>query len=435
MDRQRRGGIDPAFSLSAAERDTNTTKNSGCAAERDTSTANGLEEQIATEMWETSAKGRAMTVWRGSIRKDLKRVSIHGPPGMKERWKQWRREHFDRTWRQQIGSARRVRGMSAKMRMARAVKKWQQTEQPNRYSDDEKWAERRWERGMKMSSVELWKQWARKKMDTDRWMADTDWSAWNAWKTLKAFSGWRRHTRTRSEARNDTSKRRCMRHMLGQTQHWRRSMRNTETANATRETADREAVTEAGTHWINSHREGTGRSQKHTYMQQFRKHRALKLWNQWFRAWRWMSEKGLRIAAQTMERYRKTMAYWHLKHTCRIRRAAKEAIESMYKAAGNTSMYTCSCKRCSCTTMVNNRGSKCEGCQRKGCNRSRGEQHQRHGDHGAGGEGDEAGPSEPAGETESAKTKRTEQQKMTPAGQWQAQEMARMTRLTMEKME
>ena len=73
MDR-RRGGV--KFSLSAAERDTNTTKDHGCAAERDINTTGGVEEMIAVEMWEASSKERAVKTWRRSIRKDLKEVGV-----------------------------------------------------------------------------------------------------------------------------------------------------------------------------------------------------------------------------------------------------------------------------------------------------------------------------------------------------------------------
>ena len=261
------------------------------------------------------------------------------PPDIEEMWHRWRREHFDGTWRKQISSAKRVRDASTRVRMTRAVRKWRQTEQPGGYSDDEEWAGEKWKQGTMLSGIKLWRQWSRKRMDTDRWMADTDWSAWNTWKTRKAFSEWREHAKLRSKERNDRPKRRCLRHMLDQTQHWRRNMRNNEAADEARRRANSEAVAEAGIQWINAHRESTGRGQKHRYMQQFRKHRALRLWNQWFRDWRWMSTKGLQIAAQTMQRYRKTMAYWQLKHTCRIRRAAREAMGSIYRAAGNTSTY------------------------------------------------------------------------------------------------
>ena len=88
------------------------------------------------------------------------------------------------------------------------------------YSDDEKWAGERWKRGTTMSGMRMWKQWSRRRIDTDRWMADTDWSAWDTWETRKAFGEWRRHAKLRSEKGDDESKRRCMRYMLGQTQHW-----------------------------------------------------------------------------------------------------------------------------------------------------------------------------------------------------------------------
>jgi hypothetical protein len=37
-----------------------------------------------------------------------------------------------------------------------------------------------------LNSVKLWKKWSRRRVDTDRWMADTGWSAWNTWKTRKS---------------------------------------------------------------------------------------------------------------------------------------------------------------------------------------------------------------------------------------------------------
>ena len=51
-------------------------------------------------------------------------------------------------------------------------------------------ASAKWEERRKQESMAHWKQWSRAKIDTHRWMCSTDWSAWNAWETQKAFNKW-----------------------------------------------------------------------------------------------------------------------------------------------------------------------------------------------------------------------------------------------------
>ena len=114
---------------------------------------------------------------------------------------------------------------------------------------------------------------------------------------------------------------------------------------------------------------------------------------------------------------------------------ALEAMGSIYRAAGNTSAYICSCTRCNCTGKVNSRGSRCRKCKKQRCEQPGNEQHQGNGDHRAGGEDDDETPPGSPGEARDTKTRGTAQQRMTPARQWQAKELARMARLTMEKME
>ena len=54
--------------------------------------------------------------------------------------------------------------------------------------------------------------------------------------------------------------------------------------------------------WLNAHRTREGEHQKVRYMQSYRKHKAVKVWHDWFMAGRYMSKRRTSIATEAMDR-------------------------------------------------------------------------------------------------------------------------------------
>ena len=92
--------------------------------------------------------------------------------------------------------------------------------------------------------------------------------------------------------------------------------------------------------WLNAHRTREGKRQKVRYMQSYREHRAVKTWHERFMSGRYMSEKGIKIAMDAMDRLRKAKHFRRIRQHCSGTRARELIIRQLYRAAGCPRLVT-----------------------------------------------------------------------------------------------
>ena len=150
--------------------------------------------------------------------------------------------------------------------------------------------------------------------------------------------------------------------------------------------------------WLNAHRIREGEHQKVRYMQSYRAHRAVRTWHGWFMAGRYMSDKGIRIATDAMDRLRKAKHLRRIRQHCSDARAREQIIRQLYRAAGCPRTVTTErrFKKCRCAGDCHNEAEagsdlceRCATCTNDDCCEiDRGDS--------SGSQDDEDGPNEPS---------------------------------------